>query len=56
MVAGIGGKARAGIGGCFALAYLNKKSNPRIVVGHVGEKGIKPDTWYCVKDGRLAKA
>jgi hypothetical protein len=56
MVAGVGGQAKAGINGCFALAYLNKKGNPRILVGQVGEKGIKADTWYYVKNGRLAKA
>jgi hypothetical protein len=56
MVAGIGGTARAGKDGCFALAYLSKSVRPRIVVGHVGEKGIKADVWYCVKNGKLVKA
>jgi hypothetical protein len=55
MVAGIDGMAKAGEDGCFALAYMKNK-RPRILVGHVGEKGIKADTWYRVKAGKLVKA
>jgi hypothetical protein len=56
MVSGIGGQARAGKDGCFALAYLDKKERPRILVGHVGEDGIEPDTWYQVVNAKLVKA
>jgi len=53
MVAGIGGKVKVGPNGAFAIAYLGEGNHPRILVGHVGEKGIKADTWYFVKNGRL---
>jgi hypothetical protein len=47
MVAGIGGAVKTGPNGCLALAWHDVKNNrPRITVGHVGENGIKPDTWY----------
>jgi hypothetical protein len=53
MVAGVGGQAKAGIDGCFALAYLDKNGRPRIIAGHIGEDGVKADTWYCIEDGKL---
>jgi hypothetical protein len=53
MVAGTNGQAKAGIDGCFALAYLDKNGRPRILAGHVGEDGIKADTWYRISDGKL---
>ena len=52
MVAGLNGKARAGINGAFALAY-NDGEQIRIAVGIIGEDGILADTWYEVKDGQL---
>src|SRR4030066_384670 len=53
MVAGLNGKARAGINGAFALPWLDGEQ-VRIAVGIVGENA-KADTWYCVKGGVLAK-
>jgi hypothetical protein len=57
MVAGNGGRAKAGADGCIALAWMdNKADRPRIAVGYVGE-GIDVDTWYrCDEAGKLVKA
>ena len=55
MVAGLNGRARAGMGGAFALAWLDDKQ-VRITVGVVGEGGIKPDVWYSVIGGKLEEA
>ena len=49
MVAGLNGRAKAGIQGAFALPWLDG-DQVRIAVGIIGENGIKPDTWYCVGD------
>lgn len=54
MVAGINGAVKAGINGCIALCYHDGKRN-RIVTGYIGENGIEPDTWYVIRDGKLAK-
>ena len=51
MVAGLNGKARAGINGAFALPWLYGKQ-VRIAVGVIGENA-KADVWYCVKNGIL---
>ena len=53
MVAGLEGKARAGINGAFALPWLDGEQ-VRITVGIIGENA-KADIWYCVKDGVLAE-
>ena len=53
--AGLGARVKAGQSGCFALAWHDGTRN-RIVVGYVGEDGIKADTWYRVEDGKLAEA
>ena len=53
--AGIGARVKAGQSGCFALAWHDGTRN-RIVVGYVGEDGIKADTWYRVEDGKLVEA
>ncbi len=55
MVAGLGGRARAGINGAFALAYKDGVQI-RIAVGIVGEDGILADTWYQVEGGKLVTA
>src|SRR3990170_4223639 len=52
MVAGLNGKARAGINGAFALPWIDGEQ-VRIAVGIIGENA-KDDVWYCVKDGVLA--
>ena len=55
MVAGTQGQARAGVGGAFALAWLDGEQM-RIAVGMVGENDIKADTWYKVgAAGRLVE-
>jgi len=58
MVAGTNGRVKTGEKGCFALVYWNdKQKRNRVVTGHVGEDGIKADTWYQVdSDGRLVEA
>ena len=53
MVAGLNGKARAGINGAFALPWIDGEQ-VRIAVGIIGENA-KDDVWYCVKDGVLAE-
>ena len=49
MSAGKDSKAKASEGGCFALRW-DDADRPRIVVGYVGENGIKADTWYTVSE------
>ena len=51
MVAGIDGRARAGVNGAFALPWLDGEQ-VRIAVGIIGEN-VKADVWYYVKDGAL---
>ena len=53
--AGGGARVKSGKGGCFALTWHDGTRN-RIVVGYVGEDGIKADTWYRVEDGKLVEA
>ena len=54
MGAGYGCRAKAGASGAIALTWYDGK-RPQIAVGLVGEDGIKPDTWYEVRDGKLAE-
>ncbi len=49
MVAGLNGRAKAGLRGAFALPWLDG-DQVRIAVGIIGDAGIKPDTWYRVGD------
>jgi hypothetical protein len=53
--AGIGARVKAGRNGCFALTWYDGNRN-RIVVGYVGEDGIKADTWYRVEAGKFVEA
>ena len=54
--AGSNARVKAGKDGCFALTWHDGNRN-RIVVGYVGEDGIKADTWYRVDEsGALAEA
>lgn len=55
MVAGVGGYAKAGENGCFALCWNDGKRN-RIVTGYVGEDGIEANVWYRVENGKLVKS
>ena len=49
-------QAKAGIDGCIALAWWDKKKERyRVTVGYVGE-GLDADTWYrCDDAGKLVK-
>ena len=51
-VAGYSGKVKAGKDGCVTIAYHDGK-RMRVVLGYVGEDGIKADTVYCVENGKL---
>ena len=53
--AGSNARVKAGKDGCFALTWHDGNRN-RIVVGYVGEDGIKADTWYHVNAGKLVEA
>ena len=47
--AGHYGRAQAGDGGIISIMWWDlKNARPRLVVGYVGESGIKADTWYRV--------
>ena len=55
--AGFNGKAKAAAKGAFAVAWYDQKADrARLIVGTPGENGIKADTWYEVKDGKLKEA
>ena len=55
-IAGYGGKAKANANGVLTLLWIDEKAKrPRVVVGYVGEDGIKADTWYCVENGKLSE-
>ncbi|MFA6244193.1 MAG: hypothetical protein WC655_24840 [Candidatus Hydrogenedentales bacterium] len=47
-------RAKAGIDGCIVLRD-DSEDRPRVVVGYVGENGIKADTWYEAKAGKLVE-
>ena len=50
-------KAMAGKDGCIIAAWWDEKAKrPRVVVGYVGEDGIKPETWYRAEAGKLIEA
>lgn len=54
MAAGRGSIVSAGENGCFALSWYDATTNRnRIIVGYVGEDGIKANTPYRVVDGKL---
>lgn len=50
-IAGYSGRVKAKENGVITAIYSDGK-RPRVLVGYVGEDGIKPDTWYCVVDGK----
>ena len=48
------GMAKAGQDGCIIAGYWDDENDrPRVVVGYVGEDGIKSDTWYKAEAGKL---
>jgi hypothetical protein len=55
-IAGHNGTARADNNGALTLLWWDEKAKrPRVAVGYVGENGIKANTDYCVKNGKLAE-
>ena len=54
--AGYRGTATAGMDGQIRIEYYDSKANRfRTAIGYVGEKGIKPNAPYVVKNGKLVK-
>ena len=53
--AGYEGTATAGDGGTLCLSYWGDKRR-RIVIAYVGEDGVKPNTAYRLRDGKLVEA
>ena len=54
-IAGYGGTATAGDYGTLCLSYWDDKRR-RIVIAYVGEDGVKPNTAYRLRDGKLVEA
>ena len=48
-----GSKVAAGDNGCVVAAWMDGNGRKRLVVGYVGENGIKAKTWYAARDGAL---
>ena len=56
MANGFYSRARCGPNGCFAILWWDGLAKRlRIAVGEAGIDGIKPDTWYEVKNGKLVE-
>jgi len=53
-MAGVDGAAKSGETGAIAI-FWHDGNRIRIAVGYVGEDGIKSDTLYCVKQGKLTE-
>ena len=49
------GRVLVGERGAFALADWTDKHGWRFITGKVGEKGIKANTWYEIRNGRSVK-
>ena len=48
---GIGGKAKAGVGGAIVIAHRDDDGNLLgIKSAMVGQDGIKPDVWYSLNE------
>ena len=51
---GLYGRAKVGENGVFALTHwLGTGKGYGMLVGKVGENGIKADTWYTIRDGKI---
>ncbi len=55
-VAGKSGKVKVGKRGAFAIPYFTDADGWRYLCGKVGEDGIEANVWYCVTDGKIARA
>ena len=56
MANGLNSRSKCGKNGCFAILWWDELAKrPRIAVGEAGIDGIKPDTWYEVKNGKLVE-
>ena len=53
--AGDRGTARAGYGGILLLSHWDRQRR-RVVIAYVGEGGVKPNTAYRLRDGKLVGA
>jgi hypothetical protein len=53
-MAGVDGAAKSGETGAIAI-FWHDGNRIRIAVGYVGEDGIKSDTLYYVKQGKLTE-
>ena len=51
---GVASTVKAGVTGILIAAYWDGPRK-RLVIGYVGEEGIKPDVWYRVVDGKLTE-
>ncbi len=56
-IGGYASRVKADKNGILTSIYKTEKmTRPRVVTAYVGERGIKPDTWYEVKNGKFVKA
>ena len=45
----------AGEGGALVASWTDPAGRLRLVLGYVGEDGIKPNTWYRAAAGKLVE-
>lgn len=54
---GDGGRAIAGHRGVIQIYHFSHSPDRRlrVLVGYIGEDGLKPNTLYCVRDGKFVE-